>query len=88
MAGQMCNGVLTYRAAISKNSKAFSEGLLHRAGGTAAARPITDNPHDGTGSEAEACWDAGWNVANSAAPGAITRSDAPCVAVPHGNISA
>lgn len=84
---KFCNGVSGLRAAKLQNSKAFSEGLYYRAGGTLLGRPIADNPHE-AGSEAADAWDAGWTVANTASPGAITRSDAPCVAVPHGNISA
>lgn len=82
MAGKMCTGAATANAALPHQSRAFCEGLHHRAKGTAAQYPITDNPHDGDGSEAETAWDAGWTVANSAAPGAITASNAPCCAVP------
>jgi hypothetical protein len=87
MAGKLCTGATTNNAYNPDASKAFSEGMYHRAQGTAAAYPITDNPHDGTGSEDETAWDAGWNVANSAAPGAISQTDAPCVAIPLGNIA-
>ena len=88
MPGKLCTGAATNNAYLLKETRAFSEGLYYRHGGTAAARPITGNPHDGTGSQAETAWDAGWTVANSASPGAITASNAPCVAVPSGNVAA
>jgi len=88
MAGKLCTGATTNNAFLPRESKAFSEGLYYRYGGTAAARPITGNPYDGDGSQLETAWDAGWTVADTASPGAITPSDAPCVAVPAGNVSA
>lgn len=90
MAGKFCTGGVdnnSGRARI-RASRAFSEGLLYRAGGTAVGRPQSNNPHDGLGNDAETAWDEGWSVAHAASPGAITPSDAPCVAVPAGNISA
>ena len=90
MAGKICVGSATNNSGASnlRSSKAFCEGLNWRAQGTAAAYPITDNPFDGDGSEAEAAWDAGWTVANGAAGGTITASDAPCCAVTAATISA
>lgn len=85
---KLCTGGVTTKAGNVRNSKAFAEGLHFRAQGTAAAYPLTGNPHDGTGSEAEDCWDAGWGVAHAAAGGTIDPADAPCVAVPHTTISA
>jgi len=83
MAGKICTGTPTANAGAARlsASKAFCEGIVFRSQGTAAAYPITGNPHDGLGSEDEASWDAGWTVADDAAPGAITASDAPCCAV-------
>ncbi len=83
--GKHCVGQTTGNSFLPKETKAFSEGLYYRAGGTAANRPITDNPQDG---EAAAAWSNGWSVAQAAAPGAIDPNDAPCVAVPAGNVSA
>lgn len=87
MAGKLCTGTARNNALNFRESKAYAEGLEHRAKGTAAAYPITDNPYDGDGSDTETAWDEGWGVAHAAAPGAITASDAPCVAVPSSNIS-
>lgn len=66
MAGKMCTGVSTDKGFQLKESKAFCEGMAHRAKGTASNFPITDNPEDGVGSSAEAAWDAGWTVADDA----------------------
>lgn len=71
---------------VTNNSKAYCEGMQYRTTGTAAAKPITDNPHQ-AGSEAETAWDAGWNAADAKAAGTLTRAEAgPCalggVAVP------
>lgn len=73
MAGKLCTGSAQNNigAAHLRSSKAYCEGIAYRAQGTAIAFPITGNPHDGTGSEAETAWDAGWTVANAAAPGAL-----------------
>lgn len=86
MPGKLCTGATTNNSFLPRESRAFSEGLYYRHGGTAAGRPITGNPHDGTGSSAETAWDAGWTVADDAAVGPITASNAPCVAVPSGDV--
>ncbi len=90
MSGKFCTGAATNNAGAAniRDMVAFKEGLEYRAGGTAAARPLTGNPHDGDGSTAETSWDLGWAVADDASPSAIDPADAPCVAVPAGNISA
>lgn len=86
MPGKLCTGVATQHGFLLRESKAFSEGLYYRHGGTAEGRPITGNPEDGLGSSVEAAWDAGWTVADDAAVGPITASNAPCVAVPAGDV--
>jgi hypothetical protein len=69
-------------AAHITQAKAFSEGMYHRAGGTLAGRPLTDNPHE-VGSEDHDAWDRGWAVADDVAPsGTIAQSSAPGCAVP------
>ena len=85
MPGKLCTGVSTQYGFLPKESKAFSEGLYYRHGGTLLGRPVTDNPHAAS-SSANAAWTAGWTVADDAAVGAITASNAPCVAVPAGNV--
>ena len=82
MAGKMCTGAATGNSFLPRESKAFSEGLYYRAGGTLAGRPSASNPHT-SGSSTYTAWLAGWTVADDVAPsGTITASDAPCVAVP------
>ena len=82
MPGKLCTGVSTQHGYLPKESRAFSEGVYYRAGGTLLGRPASDNPH-ASGSSAYAAWAAGWTVADDVAPaGTITASDAPCVAVP------
>lgn len=82
MAGKMCTGAVTNNSYMLKETKAFSEGLYYRAGGTLLGKPVTDNPHVATTS-AGVAWIAGWTVADDVAPaGTITASNAPCVAIP------
>jgi hypothetical protein len=83
MSGQLDFGTNFNNAGAARidSARAFSEGIYHRAGGTAAARPLTDNPHE-VGSENHDAWDRGWAVANSASPSAIAQSAAPGVAIP------
>lgn len=64
MAGKLCTGAVTNNGFLPKESKAFCEGMFFRASGTASAKPITGNPEDGVGSQAETAWDAGWNYAD------------------------
>jgi len=85
MAGKLCTGVSTQKGFLPKESRAFSEGLYYRHGGTLLGRPAASNPH-ASGSSANAAWAAGWTVADDAAVGPITASNAPCVAVPSGNV--
>lgn len=87
MPGKLCTGAVLNNAFRIKESKAFSEGIYFRAQGTALDFPLTGNPH-AAGSSAAAAWSRGWAVANSAAPGAISQSAAPCVAIPAGVIAA
>ena len=87
MPGYLCTGVATDKGFLPKESRAYSEGIYHRAAGTAAAKPKTDNPH-AAGSSAHNAWDAGWDLAHAAATTTITASDAPCVAVPTNTILA
>jgi len=88
MAGKMCFGEVFNNSYNPKATKAFSEGLHYRAGGTALERPATDNPHEEPpltnlgSSPSWLAWDNGWLVADSASPSAVSQSDAPCVAVP------
>lgn len=82
MPGKLCTGAVTNNAYLPKETKAFSEGVYYRAGGTLLGRPVTDNPHEAT-SSAGVAWIAGWTVADAVAPaGTIDQADAPCVAVP------
>lgn len=47
-----------------ENAQAFCEGMNYRHGGTALARPITDNPYaaDPEG-ELRSAWNEGWQLA-------------------------
>lgn len=56
----LCDGVAEHNQKQLKNSRAYCEGVDWRMGGTAIERPDTANPEEGLGSEAEACWDAGY----------------------------
>jgi len=85
MPGKLCTGATTNNSFLPRESKAFSEGLYYRHSGTLLGKPVTDNPHVATSSTGVA-WIAGWTVADAAAVGAITASNAPCVAVPAGNV--
>ena len=84
MSGKMCTGAITGNAALPHQSIAFCEGVAYRASGTAAAKPITGNPHDTDGSEAETAWDAGWTAADDEAGSSLSGT---CCA-PTGTISA
>lgn len=72
MPGKLCTGAATNNAATPHQSRAFCEGVTFRARGTAAAYPITGNPHDDDGSEAETAWDAGWTAAHAQAGSTLT----------------
>lgn len=80
MPGKICDGNDASLNEI-RNSKAYCEGMAYRAGGTAAGRPLTGNPYDGDGSEAETAWDAGWAVADGAAGGTLTKTQMGCCSV-------
>lgn len=84
MSGQLDFGTTFNNAGAARidSARAFSEGIYHRAGGTLAGRPLTDNPHE-VGSENHDAWDRGWAVADDVAPaGTIAQSAAPGVAIP------
>lgn len=89
MTGKLCTGAAQNNigAGHLRSSKAFCEGLHHRAQGTALAYPVTDNPHV-TGSEASDAWILGWTVADDAALGTVSKSAAPCCSVPQNTIEA
>ena len=80
MAGENYDGQ-TNRKFVPKNSRAFCDGMAHRASGTALAKPITDNPEDGLGTDYEASWDAGWTEAHAVAGGSFTSATAKCCAL-------
>ena len=89
MSGQLDFGIGLNNAGAARimAARAFSEGIYHRAQGTAAAFPITDNPLQ-QGSDEDAAWDRGWQVADDASPSAIAQSAAPGVAIPTNAIAA
>lgn len=89
MSGQLDFGIILNNAGAGHISaaKAFSEGIYFRAAGTAAAKPLTGNPHE-LASEDHNAWDRGWQVADDASPSAITQSNAPGVAIPTNAIAA
>jgi len=72
MSGKLCYGS-SYNnsgAGTLRESKAFADGILYRAEGTALAKPKADNPHE-TGSEAFTAWDLGWDAAQAAVGGSL-----------------
>ena len=82
-----CVGKSENNSDLMRESRAFCEGISHRAQGTAVGFPITDNPHAPL-SDAGGAWSRGWTVGDDSAGGAINPKDAPCCAVPQGTISA
>ena len=77
MPGKLCTGAVTNNSYMLKESKAFSEGLYYRAGGTLAGRPASANPHVVTTS-AGVAWLAGWTVPDAVATSeTITATNAP-----------
>lgn len=79
MPGKLCNGSIEEAAKPFKDSKAYCEGMAHRASNTAANAPITDNPHL-AGTEVADAWDAGWTAANGET-GTISDAAAGCCAL-------
>lgn len=86
MPGKFCAGATRNNSYFPKDSKAFSEGIYHRAKGTAVAYPITDCPHASGG--AFTAWRSGWVFANAATGTTVNQANAPCVAVPTNTILA
>ena len=82
MAGKLCFGKQLNNAGAGRltASKAFCEGMSYRSGGTLLGRPAADNPHE-AGSLDFLTWDAGWNVADDAAGGIISKTAYGCCAV-------
>lgn len=85
MAGIKCSGH-ALKTANSRESKAYCEGMAYRASDTAANAPITDNPHNA--GDMKDAWDAGWDVADAAAGGAIGKVEAGCCAMRGAAVSA
>lgn len=74
MAGKLCDGNDASLLEV-RYSRAYCEGMQYRSGGTAAERPLTGNPYDSDGTEAETAWDAGWNYADDqSVPSVLTGS--------------
>jgi len=74
MSGKLCFGIPYNNAGAGhlRSSKAFCEALNYRASGTALQRPKADNPH-ADGSDANASWDLGWDIANTSAGGSVAN---------------
>lgn len=87
MPGKQCTGAVTNNSYHPRASKAFCEGVDHRAKGTAAAFPVTDNPHP-VASESGVAWIAGWTVSDDAVGGNVSAADAGCCSVPQNTILA
>ena len=79
MPGTYCNGKPEEQPFV-KESQAFCEGMLYRAGGTGAERPVTDDPFGNDSPTESAAWVRGWGVADAAAGGTISATDAGCCA--------
>lgn len=79
MAGKVCDGNDASGLEI-RNSRAFNEGAEYRIQGASLTYPITDNPYDGTSTEEEAAWDAGWTLVESYA-GSTMPEGVSCTAV-------
>ena len=76
MPGKETDG--TIEVPSHNESKAYCEGMVYRAGGTASERPITDNPLP-AGSPNREAWDRGWTVSNSSAGQILVAADTgPC----------
>ena len=88
MAGQMSFGSSYNNAGAGRyrDGRAFGEGVMYRASGTAAAKPKANNPLD-AGSEAALAWNLGWDLAEANAGGTISKADLGSLA-PVGVISA
>jgi len=82
MPGKYCDGVKahTYKGLI--NSRAYCEGIAARY----AAVPPAVNPH-AAGSEAAAAYTAGVALAAESAGTTVDPADAPCCAIPSGNVA-
>ena len=79
MAGKMCTGKNENSSFNPNQSRAYCEGMTYRASGTALEKPVFDNPQP-AGSEANAAWTRGWNVANGNTGGFISKADLGCCA--------
>ena len=81
MPGKLCLGkpVNNIGAGRLGQSKAYCEGMAYRASGPFANVPITDNPHV-AGSPDAISWDLGWNVADDASGGFISKANLGCCA--------
>ena len=78
MPGSLCNGVDTDQPYINR-SRAYCQGFLYRLGGTAIARPITDNPYDATERPTNnKDWNTGWNACEAQAGNTLTRAETGC----------
>lgn len=79
----MCFGQELANAGAGRlsESKAFCEGIMWRAQGTALAFPKTDNPHV-VGSPDAIAWDLGWDAAEAGAGGPLDLTGTCCAAVP------
>jgi hypothetical protein len=81
MPGKLCNGVPTHQPYVS-NAWAYCEGMAYRASGTAAAKPITGNPHSATGDPVDwQNWNRGWTAADGESGGTIPALVAGCCAL-------
>lgn len=79
MAGKLCSNDSLNRVNRVNTSKAYCEGMAHRASDTAANAPVTDNPHE-IGSEDSDGWIRGWDLANESAGGNMAKADYGCCA--------
>lgn len=80
MSGQLCMGT-TYKNAHPGYSRAFCEGMAHRASDTALNAPKTDNPYSDPDGELEIAWDNGWDAADAEAGNDLTKATAGCCAL-------
>lgn len=77
MPGSLCNGKDTDQPYINR-SRAYCQGFLYRLGGTAAARPKTNNPYGADQETAKVDWDLGWDTCDGAANTTLTRAVSGC----------
>ena len=77
MSGKLCTGKKTNSKPKLSSSRSFCEGMAYRQSGTLLQRPLAANPHE-DGNEDSVAWETGWNIADNAAGGLISKGSYGC----------